>query len=153
LSRRERELRASEPDAQEAAKKAADADDAYLSKTRARNQQLRTARSQAEKSAASIAKELEELPLRLEDAAREVGEIVGKATTRSSVDWIQAKALAEVLAPELGDAIRQVEQDLESLRGAAATPGREIGARLTRADESFASMLATARRKVEDLLV
>jgi hypothetical protein len=153
LSRREAELVASEPDAEEEASRTASADDEYFNKNQARNNRLRTARSQAEKHLEGIVRERGELPARKDECLRRTEAIVYGATERSAVDWIQAKALAEVLAPELGEAIRRVERDLETLRGTAATPGRKLGSDIMKVDESFAAMLATARRKVEELLV
>jgi hypothetical protein len=67
---------------------------------------------------------------------------VDSACKDALTQWIQAKALMEVLAPELGDAVRRLQTDLSVFQDDVSTPDRATGASMIKVTESFAHMLA-----------
>jgi hypothetical protein len=131
---------------------ATQADDDYLAKNQSRLGDLITRRNVAQQEVDRIEQELAKLRLELPPVVSGIDEIIGRASKDALTLWIQAKALTEVLAAELSDAIRRLETDLSVLQDDASTPDRPCGKSLTTVDESFAHMLAQAKAIVDRLI-
>ena len=141
LTSREAEL----PVARETLERAIQADDEYLRKKGAHLQDLKIARKQALDKVTSVDGEVAELPAQLAALATSVERVVGAAVSEAMTQWIQAKALMEVLAPQLGDTVRNLEARLSHLQAEVSTPGRSTAHAWTSVNEAFAHMLAEAR--------
>ena len=103
------------------------------------------ARKQALHKVTSIETEVAQLPAQLAVLVTSVEKDVGAAVNEAATRWIQAKALMEVLAPQLGATVRSLEARLSHLQAEVSTPGRSTVHAWTSVDEAFAHMLAEAR--------
>lgn len=141
ITSREAEL----PVARETLERAIQADEEHLRKNGARLQDLMMARKQALDKVTSIDTELAQLPAQLAVLLTSVERDVGAAVNEVATQWIQAKALMEVLAPQLGVTVRSLEDRLSHLQVEVSTPGRSTAHAWTSVDDAFAYMLAEAR--------
>jgi hypothetical protein len=99
----------------------------------------------------SIKRQLAELLSQVPPVLTLVEAGVDAACGDASTQWIQAKGLMEVLAPGLREPVSRLEADLSALQADVSTPERADGASLTRADASFAHLLAQAKAIVDHL--
>ena len=146
------ELQTRLPLTREALDRSIQADKDYFRKNAAHLADLTTERKQAEGDVGAIEFELAKLPGQLEELVAGVESAVELAASNAVTRWIQAKALVEVLAPELGDAVRTLECHLSRLQGEVSTPGRATGQAWLAVDAAFAHMLAEARDIVVHLI-
>ena len=78
--------------------------------------------------------------------------VVAEATNETHTQWMQAKGLVEVLAPELRGTFGDLETRLQRMQATLEPDGGDAVRAPREVDEAFAAMLGDARRQVERLL-